>query len=113
MRKFLNGALLALLALCLLGCDQQTSTVPSATLAAGVYMFEGEVVEVGENTVTVMPDQNYKEFDIAMDIGLVIVKTEKIPDVKAGQRVRIEYDGAVTRSIPGQLVTVYKFEIIA
>lgn len=76
------------------------------------HVFEAVVLEVHEDRILIMPDASSKEAGAAMDIGLVVAKSEKIPVVKEGDRVRIDYDGTMTRSIPAQLGQIYRFEVI-
>ena len=70
-------------------------------------VFEAVVLEVSSDHILVMPVADAKEFAAAMDIGLVVYKTENFPDLHVGDKVRIDYDGSMTRSIPAHLGEVY------
>lgn len=107
MKRLVFVCLCVLLALSLTACGNKNDTETSYGL-----VFEAVVKEVTEETILVMPAAGTDEAGVAMDIGLVIVKTDLIPSVKVGDKVRIDYDGVITRSIPGQLGEVYSFEII-
>ena len=76
------------------------------------HVFEAVVLEVHEDYVLIMPDADSDEAAAAMGIGIAVVRSEKIPPVKEGDRVRVDYDGTMTRSIPPQLGEIRSFEII-
>lgn len=106
--------LLAVL-LCLLACvgivacnakDDQTLPAPQGKT------FEAVVKEVTDEGFLVMPVEDSEEFDAAMDVGLVVIKRDGMPELKAGDRVRVDYDGSITRSIPGRLGEVYSIHIL-
>ena len=104
--------------LCLLICFLLMFSVAACAMDGGDeqvsrgYVFEAEVKEVNEESILVMPTPDSSESKAAMNVGLVVIKTENMPAVKVGDRVRIDYDGVITRSIPGQLGEVYKFEVL-
>lgn len=97
-----------LLACGLVACDDAAHDAPNAQ----DHVFEAVVKEVNEDSILVLPVADFKEANAAMDVGIVVMKSDKIPAVKGGDRVRIEYDGTMTRSIPPQLGEVYSFEVI-
>lgn len=76
------------------------------------FEFQAIVKEVMEDSILVMPEDSYDEAGVAMGIGVVVAKSDLIPIVQVGDRVRICYDGVMTRSIPPVLGQVYSFEVI-
>ena len=109
MKRLVCICVCVLVALSLTACGNQNG---DATVVGRGFVFEAVVKEVTEETILVMPVAGSDEAGVAMEIGLLVVKTDVIPAVKVGDRVRIDYDGVITRSIPGQLGEVYSFEII-
>lgn len=109
MKKILCVCICAMLMLSLVACESKGG---QEDLVCYGFVFEAEVREVNEESIVVMPVAGSNEANAAMNVGLVVIKTDRIPEVKVGDRVRIDYDGIITRSIPGQLGEVYSFEII-
>ena len=107
MKRISVFCLCALIILSFSACDGET-TQPT------VYgtVFDAVVKEVTEEGILVMPVADSREAGVAMEIGLLVIKTERIPSVKVGDKVRIDYDGVITRSIPGQLGEVYSLLVI-
>lgn len=108
MKKVIAVLLLAAMGTMLFGCSDR----PGETVSARGIVFEAVVKEVNEESILVMPVAGTDEAGVAMDIGLLVMKSDKIPEVRVGDKVRIDYDGVITRSIPGQLGEVYRFEVI-
>lgn len=109
MRKFLCVFLCMLLLFCSTACTRDSGD--NEATARG-FSFEAVVKEVSEESILVMPVADSNEAGVAMDVGLLVMKSDKIPAVKEGNLVRIDYDGVITRSIPGRLGEVYSFEVI-
>lgn len=84
----------------------------STTQSKKEFEFQAVVKEVMDDSILVMPEDSYDEAGVAMGIGVVIAKSDLIPNVQVGDRVRIRYDGVMTRSIPPLLGQVYSFEVI-
>lgn len=109
MRKILSVCICVLLMFSCVACSEKTNGME--TTGRG-FVFEAVVKEVNEESILVMPVADSNEAGVAMDVGLLVMKSDKIPAVKEGNLVRIDYDGVITRSIPGRLGEVYSFEVI-
>ena len=52
------------------------------------FEFQAVVKEVMDDSILVMPEDSYDEAGVAMGIGVVVAKSDLIPDVQVGDRVR-------------------------
>ena len=108
MRKLflVSCCLLVLVAMAACGQAQQS------TVSGQGCVFEAVVTEVDEDSILIMPVAGSNEANAALNVGLRVIRSEHLPDLKVGDRVRIDYDGIMTRSIPAQLGQIYSFEVI-
>ena len=106
MKKILSVFLCVLVFTALVACDKQVLPDPQGDA------FEAVVMEVREEGFLVMPVEGSDECGAAMEVGLLVLHREGLPTVKVGDRVRIDYDGVITRSLPGRLGEVYSVYII-
>lgn len=109
MKKCYVAIMAAVIMLGLVACSN-AEAVP--TISVRGQVFTATVVEVGEEELLIMPDENCEEYGAAAGVGLRVTKSSELPSVKIGDRIRIDYDGTITRSIPGLLGQVYSLEIL-
>lgn len=109
MKKILCITACLLLIASFAACDKKSN---GGEVVGRGHVFEAVVKAVNEESILVMPAVGTDEVSAATDIGLVVVKSDSIPQVKVGDKVRIDYDGTMTRSIPAQLGEVYSLEVI-
>lgn len=109
MKRILSVILSLMVFLSVTGCDnkdEQTLPKPQGKI------FEAIVKEVADEGFLVMPVEGSQECGAAMEVGLLVLRKDGMPNAKVGDRVRIDYDGVITRSIPGRLYGVYSMNII-
>ncbi len=77
--------------------------------AAAWSLFDAVVLEPGEGSVLVRPAEDAREARSADKIYVSLdVKTDHpVPALKAGDRIRVAYDGFIQESYPAQIATVY------
>lgn len=73
------------------------------------YSFEATVLEVGETSVLV----DVTSGDLSLGEAEVLTENiKKLPELTAGKKIRVEFDGISTRSLPPQVPGASSIEII-
>lgn len=86
--------------------------VENADVRNASQSFEAEVLRVSENKFFVKPAEGSAELRSADEISVSLKELKDIPDVKAGDRVEIVYNGDIMESDPAQLGEVYYIRLL-
>lgn len=86
-------------------------------LSDGSRWFDGEVLEVADGSIRVMPAIGTWERESARDVGLIV--SLYAPDeeggaygIGVGDTVRVTYDGLIATSSPGQILQVRAIDVL-
>lgn len=97
----------------LAGCSKDTSAKDDDKDDAGkeYQVFEADVIE-SKISLLVAPDKDSTEFSSSDKISVHLARAKELPEtIKAGDRIKIYYDGVIAESYPAQIYAD-KIEII-
>ncbi len=96
--KRIIAVLLIMLSLCSCGKTGGDSSDKTYYSATGPY-FDGVIVDINENILTVKPDDDY---GVSLSADKIEVSVESVDKYKTGDSVRVHYDGKIMETYPAR-----------
>ncbi|MBQ6820718.1 MAG: hypothetical protein IJO26_05430 [Clostridium sp.] len=113
MKKLL--AIIISISLLLISCSNNEKATEDIV---NEVIFKATVIQIGEGTITVKPDEDSTEYKSS---DTIVITTKNIEDeetkellttLSTGDLISIKYNGSIIESYPARINKVYKIELI-
>ncbi|MBQ8209247.1 MAG: DUF3221 domain-containing protein [Clostridia bacterium] len=93
--------------------EQNTSELPDefTTNSIQTYSFNATVLVINENNILVEPIKDESELNSADRIYVNTTELTDLPELAAGDKITVTYDGQIQETYPAQITTVYSVKI--